>query len=226
MATESIRQWCNNFVAALTRTPRYDLGQRSEYSEDDEEAQLTGKKFKRCQYETGDDESPPKKTRFWPWILLLLAAVAGTALVTTSLTRRPFCNFSPTRYQPSHPPSMADGHGQSHIEDNRLSHDGEVKECGASPEEAQARGCVFEQQLAAWVPRACGFPAVIDEYRDNFGDMMAEWTWLGPQHHHGSSAGERAGFAGGKLFGDLHQVPGLARFALSLLFAQDHLCSE
>lgn len=176
MAAEIVRQWYSNLIAALARTPRYEPGQLGEDSEDDEEVQLNGKDFKRCEYETGDAK-PSCRRRFWPWMLLLLATVAGTALLTHVLTRRSVCLVSPTKDQSSQSPSMAHGHGQSHMEDNRPSHQGEVKQCGTSPEEAQARGCVFEQQLAAWVPRACGFPDVVGEYKENFGDMMAEWTW-------------------------------------------------
>ncbi|KAK1774687.1 hypothetical protein QBC45DRAFT_424322 [Copromyces sp. CBS 386.78] len=165
MATEGIRQWYSKLIAALARTPRYDdAGQIGEDGEEDEEVQLNRKDLKRCEY----DETPSNKKRCWPWILLLLAAVVGTlSLLTYVFSRRSACHVSPTSHQPSH----------GHMEDNRPSHQGEVKECGTLPEEAQARGCVFEQQLAAWVPKACGFPDVVDEYMDNFGDMMAEWTW-------------------------------------------------
>ncbi|KAK3949207.1 hypothetical protein QBC32DRAFT_379242 [Pseudoneurospora amorphoporcata] len=173
MATEGIRQWYSRLVAALARTPRYDAGQ---LGEEDEEVQLNRMDFKRWEYETGD-ETPSKRKRSWPWILLLLAAAVGTlSLLTYAFSRRSACHVSPTRHQPSHlSPTITHGHG--HMEDHRPSHQGQVKECGTVPEEAQVRGCVFEQQLAAWVPKACGFPDVVDEYMDNFGDMMAEWTW-------------------------------------------------
>lgn len=180
MATDGIRQWCSNLMATLKmpeprpRNPRYDPGQLGEDSEDDEQAQLNRQSLKRCEYETGD-EKPSAKRRFWPWILLLLAAVTGTALLTHILTRRSVCHVPPTRHQSSHSPSTHHGHG--HSADTKPSHKGEVKECGTSPEEAQARGCVFEQQLPAWVPRACAFPDVVEEYKDNFGDMMTDWTW-------------------------------------------------
>lgn len=187
MATEGIGGWCSSLMAALKihesqpRNVGYEPDQMDEDSEDDEQAQLNRQSLKRCEYETGDDSLSNKRRRLWPWILLLLAAVAGAALLSHALTRRSVCHHvpSPTRHQSqSHAPSTTTHHGHGHnIEDNRPSYQDEVKQCGSSPEEAQARGCVFEQQLAAWVPRACAFPDVVEEYKENFGDMMADWTW-------------------------------------------------
>lgn len=187
MATEGIGQWCSSFMAnlgvpgSLPQNARYDPNQMGEHSEDDEQAQLNRQSLKRCEYETGDDSLSNRRRRLWPWILFLLAAVAGTGLLSHILTRRSVCHHvpSPTRHQlASQSPSTTTHHEHGHIiEDNRPSHKGEVKQCGTSPKEAQARGCIFEQQLAAWVPRACAFPDVVEEYKENFGDMMADWTW-------------------------------------------------
>ncbi|KAK3486809.1 uncharacterized protein B0T23DRAFT_448013 [Neurospora hispaniola] len=177
MATGGIRLWCSNLMATLKMPEvRHDPGRLDEDSEDDEQAQLSKQSLKRCEYET-DDETPSTKRRFWLRILLLLVGVVvGTTLVTHVWTRHSICHVSPTRqHQSSHSPSIH--HGHNHAEDTPPSHKGEVKECGTSPEEAQARGCVFEQQLPAWVPRACAFPEVVEEYKDNFGDMMTDWTW-------------------------------------------------
>lgn len=51
------------------------------------------------------------------------------------------------------------------------------KQCGSSPEEARARGCLFEPQLSAWVPAQCGFGEVVREFQATFGDMHADWPW-------------------------------------------------
>lgn len=51
------------------------------------------------------------------------------------------------------------------------------KQCGSTPAQARARGCVFEPQLTGWVPQACAFPAVVAEFEAAVGDMMAEWPW-------------------------------------------------
>ncbi|KAK2058042.1 hypothetical protein LY76DRAFT_463083, partial [Colletotrichum caudatum] len=51
-------------------------------------------------------------------------------------------------------------------------------QCGSSPAEARERNCIFEQQLGAWVPPACAWPEVRDEFLDVVGDMHAEWQWF------------------------------------------------
>lgn len=155
---------------------RHDPGRLDEDSGDDEQAQLNRQSLKRCEYETGDETRSIKRCFWLRTLLLLLGVVVGTALVTHVLTHRSICHVPPTKqHDSSHSPSTH--HGHSHTEDTPPSHKGEVKTCGTSPEEAQARGCVFEQQLPAWVPRACAFPEVVGEYKDNFGDMMTDWTW-------------------------------------------------
>ncbi|KAK3400718.1 hypothetical protein B0T20DRAFT_494693 [Sordaria brevicollis] len=191
MTTEGIGGWCSSVMANFKmlgtqpRNARYDPDQMGEDSEDDEQAQLNRQSLKRCEYETGDSSLPGKGRRLWTLIVLLLTAVTGAALFSHVLTRRSVCHHisSPTRHQ-SEPHSSSTTtattthHGHGHgIEDNRPSHKNEVKQCGSSPSEAQARGCIFEQQLAAWVPRVCAFPDVVEEYKENFGDMMADWTW-------------------------------------------------
>ncbi|KAK1977896.1 hypothetical protein LZ30DRAFT_600290 [Colletotrichum cereale] len=51
-------------------------------------------------------------------------------------------------------------------------------QCGSSPAEARERDCIFEQQLGAWVPAACAWPEVRDEFLDVVGDMHTEWQWF------------------------------------------------
>ncbi|KAK2008851.1 hypothetical protein LZ32DRAFT_684397 [Colletotrichum eremochloae] len=51
-------------------------------------------------------------------------------------------------------------------------------QCGSSPTEARQLNCIFEQQLGAWVPSACAWPEVRDEFLDVVGDMHAEWQWF------------------------------------------------
>ncbi|KAK7952810.1 uncharacterized protein PG986_008538 [Apiospora aurea] len=51
------------------------------------------------------------------------------------------------------------------------------KQCGASPDEARGRGCLFEPQLSAWVPSQCGWQDVVDEFQEHFGDMHVLWPW-------------------------------------------------
>ncbi|TQN71031.1 Cyclochlorotine biosynthesis protein O [Colletotrichum shisoi] len=37
---------------------------------------------------------------------------------------------------------------------------------------------MFEQQLGAWVPQACAWKEIVDEFHDVVGDIYAEWSWF------------------------------------------------
>lgn len=51
------------------------------------------------------------------------------------------------------------------------------KQCGSSPTEARERGCKFEPMLSAWVPPACSFQEIVDEYQLAYGDIHDIWPW-------------------------------------------------
>lgn len=69
-------------------------------------------------------------------------------------------------------------HGMQHHEaQDRPKQVPHVPQCGSTPVEAKTRSCMFEQQLGAWVPQACAWKEIVDEFLDVAGDIYAEWSW-------------------------------------------------
>ena len=48
-----------------------------------------------------------------------------------------------------------------------------IVHCGASPEEARARGCIYEPMMTSWMPPLCYFPEVAAMQEDIF----TTWPW-------------------------------------------------
>lgn len=121
-------------------------------------------------------------------LLTAIVALTGIGLLGFAMgNRNPTCkpgHLGPTHSFTSNGDAQADRHmagGHTHHSHDTTppqpSHK-EPKQCGTSPEEARHRGCIFEPQLTAWVPRDCAFPEVVAEYQDAVGDMMADWPWF------------------------------------------------
>lgn len=49
----------------------------------------------------------------------------------------------------------------------------QVLQCGKSPEEAKALGCIFEAMISSWMPPLCYFPEIAARHDDIF----SAWHW-------------------------------------------------
>ncbi|KAH0422889.1 hypothetical protein CcaCcLH18_12541 [Colletotrichum camelliae] len=66
-------------------------------------------------------------------------------------------------------------HDEAHDRPKQIPHE---PECGRTPAEARQRGCIFEQQLGAWVPTTCAWSEIVDQFHDITGDIYLEWEWF------------------------------------------------
>lgn len=114
-------------------------------------------------------------------IALIIIGILSFAAVKPSATTH---GTEGHNHQNNHdrPPSSSNSvHNHHHSHDDtpppHPSHN-EPAQCGASPDEARQRGCIFDPPLTAWVPPACAFRDVMDEFQDAVGDMMTEWPWF------------------------------------------------
>jgi hypothetical protein len=57
--------------------------------------------------------------------------------------------------------------------------DGEVLDCGWSPEAARERGCVFDVMMQDWVPEPCYDPALTERYL-----LVGNYTWYADPEGH------------------------------------------
>lgn len=153
---------------------RYDL-----LKEDDESKELNDIK-----HEPQHTTSIPSGTSWWKWLLCNLLA-AGVGVAATLLFTHVFyvpqssdhtsASITPSSTLSTDLPVPTDAIEHVELENNSTNMlAGTILDCGYSPEEARAKGCVYDVMMQDWVPEPCYDSVLTEKY-------LAEgnWTWYG-----------------------------------------------
>lgn len=148
MSYTSRYQYLLKPVAWVSNTAHHSYGKLS--VDDEEDSEKIGPPFQ------------PKKQRQYLWAIGICLALSATSLIA---------GIAGMTY------GMRQHNRLPRPSSKSVTSSSTEKECGTTPSEARLRGCQFEPMLSAWVPPACSFPEIVEEYQLAYGDIHEIWPW-------------------------------------------------
>ncbi|KAH0837273.1 hypothetical protein AYO21_09980 [Fonsecaea monophora] len=142
-------------------------------------------------HDDGKDEPqplppPPASVSWWKILVGILALLASAGVgATLAIVLRPFPQESSgnTAVADMGASSSTSAAGvplptrpvdsvEAKVEEDPDSLTGQILDCGYNPEEARAKGCVYDVMMQDWVPEPCYDPILTERYL-----AQGNWTW-------------------------------------------------